>query len=154
MKSVSSKNILKKCLIYQQLPLAVFLLCYSIFLKVLLYNYAMLSIIYALVLALLIALFATQNTGPVMIKLLPLTFFSVPTYVLVIVSMIVGLLIGSIFHLTKSLGTFIALKRKDALINKSRNENIAKDEVIRNLEEENARLKSEEAISVKPRLSI
>ena len=89
----------------------------------------------------LVAYFATQNTGNVSINLLGYSLAGIPTYFLVLASVLLGLMLGSVINLVDALFNSLKLRDKNQTINEVSKKAITLEERIHELEVENARLK-------------
>lgn len=102
----------------------------------------MLTLLVTVVLAIVFAVFATQNTGSTTINLGSYSFQNIPTYLIVLLPLLIGLSFSFVIHLLKSLTNKLT-------INKSKNEiKTLKDELaevtkeVHKLELENTKLKA------------
>ncbi len=103
----------------------------------------------------LVAYFATQNTGDVSINLLGYSLVGIPIYFLVLGSVLLGLLMGSIINLIDSLFSSLKLRDKNHTINEVSKKALTLEERIHELEVENARLKGKgEPIIIEPRSEV
>ncbi len=114
----------------------------------------MLGLLLTVAFGLLFAFFATQNTAITVVKFLPITFFALPLYVVVIASMLIGLLIGSIIHMTQLFSSWSILRGKDSTIKKSKKIELEQQQKIRELELENTKLKTQTIVSPKPLIRV
>jgi uncharacterized integral membrane protein len=102
----------------------------------------MLSIFLSMIFGLAIGYFATQNTSPVTIQFGELVLESVPLYMIAVGSLILGLLIGLIFYLARSVST-LRFVGKDHETERARRTVIELEHKVHALEAENARLRNE-----------
>ena len=106
----------------------------------------MLSIIFAIVFGLAIGYFAIQNTLPVTIQFGAYVVENLPLYVVVIGSLILGLLIGWLFYAARTVSEW-TVRGETRGSRWSRRTVVERDERLRDLEAENARLRTELASS-------
>jgi len=102
----------------------------------------MLAIIFTIIFAIGVAFFATQNTASVMINI-PQRSLSVPLYIVVLVSILVGFVFAWLLHLMNAFASFFTLRDKDNTIKKGKKTNIELANKVRDLEIEKAKLETE-----------
>lgn len=102
----------------------------------------MLLIFLSMIFGLAIGYFATQNTWPVTIQFGELVLQNVPLYMIAVGSLILGLLIGVIFYLARSVST-LRFVGKDHETERARRTVIELEHKVHALEAENARLRNE-----------
>jgi lipopolysaccharide assembly protein A len=101
-----------------------------------------LLLILAVLLALGISLFAMQNPDTVRISIATLSWDNVPIFIVVLISLLLGLVVAWIFGLLSSISSSITLFGKDAKLKRT-NDTIDKmKEKINSLEQENNNLKT------------
>ncbi len=101
----------------------------------------MVLIILLLVFGILAALFAVQNTTHVDVTLLGYTLSQIPLYLIMLGSLLVGILVSSIFNLSNIISSSLQMHGKDAKIKKSNSTVTNLHSRIHQLELENAKLK-------------
>ncbi|MBP6913385.1 MAG: LapA family protein [Candidatus Levybacteria bacterium] len=99
------------------------------------------TLIATIFLGLIIAFFATQNTGSVTLNLLTYSL-SIPIYMVVIGALLVGLIFSWIVIMGKSIGTGFAMRGKEHKITDYKKENAELLRQIHQLEITNARLET------------
>lgn len=92
---------------------------------------------------LVIAYFATQNSGTISLNFLNYTIPGIPAYIVVVGALLVGLSLSWIISFINGIGTSFALWGKDNKIKDSNKENAEYLKKIHQLEIENTRLKAE-----------
>jgi uncharacterized integral membrane protein len=102
----------------------------------------MLSLLLSIIFGLAIGYFATQNTSPVTIQFGELVLENVPLYMIAVGSLILGLLIGLVFYLARSVSNLRFIGR-DHETERARRTVIELDHRVHTLEAENARLRDE-----------
>lgn len=95
-------------------------------------------LIVAIVFGLGLAFFATQNTNPVTITLANTPVHDTPLWIIVIVSLLTGLVMASVFNVFNIMTSMFKLHGKDSAIKGA-------DKKIVNLKNENENLKVENA---------
>lgn len=103
----------------------------------------MATLIVTVLVGLILAYFATQNTGNVTLNFLNYTLSSIPVYIVVSGALLVGLFLSWIISLVNSIGTGFAMRGKETKIKDYRKENAELIKRIHQLEIENTRLKTE-----------
>ena len=103
----------------------------------------MLSLIVVFIFGLAVAFFATQNTRGVNVTLANSELSGVPLYVVVLISILLGLLMGWIISLVSSISSFFRLRGKDAQIQQTQSSVQNLERKVHDLEIENARLQSD-----------
>ena len=98
------------------------------------------TLIITVLLGLVLAYFATQNTQSVSVNFAG-NILTVPLYILAIVSVLIGLLISGIISMIDSLSSSLALHSKDTKIRQKEQTLEQLSAKIHNLEVENARLR-------------
>lgn len=101
-------------------------------------------LILAVIFALGIAYFATQNTAGVTIRLAQTVFPGIPLYMVMIVSMLVGMLMAWVVSLIDNVGSLFVLRGKDARIRHAQNTVHQLETRLQDLEVENAKLRGEQ----------
>lgn len=103
-------------------------------------------IILLLILAVLLALgmtfFATQNPSQVNIVIASMSWESVPLYLVVLVSLLLGLMIAWIFGIISSISTSLTIFGKDIKLKKNKMTVDQLNSRIKSLETENSNLKA------------
>src|SRR5258708_4069408 len=103
----------------------------------------MTSLILLIIFGLGMAFFATQNTGLVHIVLANYLISSVPMYVVVIVSLLLGIVISWFISIVDMMSSTVTIYGKDHEIKKSQETIVELKERIHDLELENAQLDKE-----------
>jgi uncharacterized integral membrane protein len=103
----------------------------------------MVAIIITLIFAIGVAFFATQNTASVVIHISEYSR-SVPLYLIVLVSVLVGFVLAWILHLLDAFASLFALRGKDSTIKKEKKTNLELTKHIHQLELENTKLAAKE----------
>ncbi len=101
----------------------------------------MVLIILLLVFGILAALFAAQNTVNLDVTLLGYTLHQIPLYLIMLGSLLVGILVSSVFNLSNIISSSLKIHGKDVKLKKSKNTETDLNNRIHQLELENARLK-------------
>lgn len=102
----------------------------------------MATVIITLIFGLILTFFAVQNTGPVTLRFLNYTTSGIPTYLVVVGALLVGLLLSWIISLVKDIGTGMTMRGKENKIKDYKKENTQLLKENHQLELENARLKA------------
>jgi len=103
----------------------------------------MLSLIIIFIFGLTVAFFATQNTGNVDVVLANSPIPDVPLYLVVLISIILGLLMGWFISIVSSISSFFRLRGKDAKIQQTQSSVHNLEKKVHDLEIENERLRSD-----------
>lgn len=103
----------------------------------------MATLIVTVLFGLIIAYFATQNTGAISLNFLNYTMPGIPTYIVVIGALLVGLFLSWIISLINDIGTGFTIRGKESKIKDYRKENAELTKRIHQLELENTRLRTE-----------
>lgn len=101
----------------------------------------MFALLLTFIFGLAIAYFAAQNTHPITVTLANYPLTGVPTYFLVIASLLIGLLAGWIINVAQSISTGFAIRGKDQKLKSAETEIHKLQEKIHDLELDNTRLK-------------
>ena len=101
------------------------------------------TLIVAVLFGLIIAIFATQNTAGVTLHFFNYTVPNVPTYIVVIGALLVGLLIAWVISLINDISTGFRIRGKENRIKDYKKENVELVKKLHQLELENTRLKAE-----------
>jgi uncharacterized integral membrane protein len=99
----------------------------------------MLTLILGVLLTVFVGYFATQNTTSVPIHLTGYTQPSVPLYIVILGSLLLGLLIAGLLNLLSGIGAAFTLRGKDAKAHQLENQ-------IAKLEKENATLRERHSV--------
>ena len=100
----------------------------------------MLSLIVTILFGLGITFFAFQNSILVPVNPLGTQLFTVPLYLVVIISVLAGIVMAWIISLSNGLSHFIQIKGKENVIHQDKKEIKELQEQIHNLEKEQAKL--------------
>lgn len=103
----------------------------------------MLTLILTVIIGIAFAFIAIQNTNPVTVSLYNTQFSNIPLFVVMLGSLLVGLLVAGIMSALDSLGSYIALHRKDSKINEAHTTIGDMQKRVHDLELENAHLRGE-----------
>jgi len=101
----------------------------------------MIVIIFAILLSLEVAYFATQNVSVVSLRFGPYVLTGVPVYVALLCALLLGLIIAWIFHLIPSFSSHVALHGKERELKEADREIAQLTKTIHQLELDNARLR-------------
>lgn len=110
---------------------------------VLVYDEYMATLIVTVLLGLVIAYFATQNTGVISLSFLDYILPNIPIYVVVVGALLVGLFLSWIISLVHDITTSFALRGKESKIKDYKKENAELLRTIHQLELENTKLKAQ-----------
>ncbi len=102
----------------------------------------MIALILFVIFGVAFAYFATQNTTPIDIRLLGANYSGIPTYMAILASLTLGLIIGSLLYMVKAISTMFSLKGRDKGLKEAQKENVELTKRIHILELENTRLKT------------
>lgn len=103
----------------------------------------MATLIVTVLFGLIIAYFATQNTGVISITFLNYTLTGIPTYIVVAGSLLVGLFLSWIISLVNDIATGFTIRGKESKIKDYKKETAELLKINHQLELENTRLKAE-----------
>lgn len=103
----------------------------------------MATLIVTISFGLIIAYFATQNTGSLSLNFLNYTLPAVPVYMVVVGALLLGLLLSWIISLVNDVITGFTIRGKESTIKDYKKENEQLTKQIHQLELENTRLKAE-----------
>jgi len=103
----------------------------------------MVTLIITVVLGILFALFATQNTGPVSLNFGGYIFPNIPLYLAILIPLLIGLITAMLFHIFKDLSQSLTInEQKDE--NKALKKELAETtKSLHKFEVENAKIKNE-----------
>jgi lipopolysaccharide assembly protein A len=102
----------------------------------------MLTLISVVLFGILSAFFATQNASHITISLASYTFRNVPLYLVVLISLLVGLLLSSLISVVNTLSASLTIHGKDVKIKETKQSLTDLTKRIHQLELENERLKT------------
>jgi len=100
----------------------------------------MATLIITVLLGLVMAFFATQNTGVITLHFFSYTFEKIPTYVVVIGALLIGLVLSWIISLINDITTGMTIRGKESKIKDYKKENAELVKKNHQLELENTRL--------------
>lgn len=104
---------------------------------------SMFSLVIAVILGLIFAFFAGQNTGGVSLNLFSYQFLNVPLYLVVLGSLLLGVVISYLINLVEGVGSAMTLRGKDHTIHQTQAAVTKLQERIKELELDNARLRGD-----------
>ncbi len=110
----------------------------------------MLTLFFTLIVGLALAFFATQNAHGVSIRFIDYEFFSVPLYIVVLSSMLLGIFVSWLISLIGSISSSLTIHNKNTVIDSARKSISDLEQKIHDLELENARLKGERHEEIAP----
>ncbi|HTM10614.1 MAG TPA: lipopolysaccharide assembly protein LapA domain-containing protein [Verrucomicrobiae bacterium] len=102
----------------------------------------MLALLIAVIFGAAVGYFATQNTMPVTLQFADYAIEEVPIYLVVIGSLVIGIFIAWIIHLTRSVSSTITIRGKNNEVRRARQDAAELEQRVRDLEVENARLRA------------
>jgi len=105
------------------------------------------TLILTILFGLIIAYFATQNTGTLSLNFLNYTVPGIPTYIAIVGALLIGLFISWLISTVNDIGTGFTLRGKESKIKDYKKENAELIKRIHQLELENARVKGEKNAS-------
>ncbi len=103
----------------------------------------MATLIVTVLFGLVIAYFATQNSGPITLNFLNYTVPNLPAYIVVIGALLLGLFLSWIISVVNDIGTGFTMMGKDSKIKDYSKENAELTRRIHELELENTKLAAE-----------
>ncbi len=103
----------------------------------------MVTLLSAVTLGILFAIFATQNTGPVSLNFGNFVISSVPVYLIILVPLLIGLLLALFFHLAKDLSQSLTINEQKDEIKKDKQDLAEITKSSHKFEVENAKIKTE-----------
>jgi uncharacterized integral membrane protein len=102
----------------------------------------MITLVVTALLALAFALFATQNTELISLKMGPYLLPNIPVYIVVLLPLLLGLFLSLIIHVIKDLSTSLTESEQKDEIKRLTNENAELTKEVHKLELENTKLKA------------
>ena len=72
----------------------------------------MVTLLLAIALSVLIAVFSTQNTGPISLNFGTHTLENIPTYLAILIPLLIGLVIAFVLHLARDLSQNLTLNEQ------------------------------------------
>jgi len=102
----------------------------------------MLVLLVTVISGIAIAYFGMQNISPVTIRLNEYVWNDVPLYLVIVGSLLVGLFMAGIFYFARSVSSTLTIYGKDRAIKKTKHTVAELEQRVRELEAEEARLKS------------
>lgn len=103
----------------------------------------MFALIILFIFGLGVAFFATQNTQPISITLANYSLTSIPTYVIVLVSLLLGFVVSWLISLVDVISTAFKIRGKESTIKNANKQVSELTKRVHQLELENERLKGE-----------
>lgn len=103
----------------------------------------MLTLVALILIGVYMAVFATQNFTPVSVTIANVTFNSLPLYLVVFASLLLGVLLSALISFIDAVSSVFVLHGKDSAINEAKNTIVELKKEKRELELENAHLKGE-----------
>ena len=104
----------------------------------------MLAIIFAVLFSLVVAVFATQNTGNIALHFFSYTFTNVPIYLVVLVALLIGLFLAWILHLLTAVSASMKIKKKNEALKEAEQNNLELTKKVHKMELENTKLTASE----------
>ncbi len=108
----------------------------------------MLSLILLIVFGLGMAVFATQNTHTASIVLANYRFDQIPTYLVVVLSMLFGIFVSWLLSLVSTVSSSLTIHGKDGQIKDAKRKIADLQKQVHTMEVENARLAGENTVPV------
>lgn len=108
-----------------------------------LYDRYIATLIITVLFGLLIAFFATQNTGSITLHFLNYTTPRIPIYIVVVGALLIGLFLSWIMSIVTEITTGFTLRGKESKIKDSKKENVELIKRNHQLELENTKIKAE-----------
>jgi len=102
----------------------------------------MLTLLLTVILAIVFAVFATQNTGTSTINFAGYSLQNVPLYLIVLIPLLMGLSFSFVIHLLKSLSSKLTINKGKSEIKTLKNEIAEVTKEAHKLELENTKLKA------------
>lgn len=103
----------------------------------------MVTLFSAVALSILFSIFATQNTGPVNLNFGSYTIPNVPTYLVILAPLLIGLILAIFFHLTKNLSQSLTISEQKDELKRLKKDLAEITKSAHKLEVENAKIKAE-----------
>lgn len=103
----------------------------------------MATLILAIFLAIGILYFSIQNTYPITVTLANYPLTDIPLYLIVIISVGIGLFVGFIINIFQSLSTFFSIHGKDAAVRNANNTIASLKEKLKDAQIENKQLRED-----------
>lgn len=107
----------------------------------------MATLIVTVLFGLVIAFFAIQNTTTISLKFLHYTIPSIPSYIVIVGALLVGLFFSLIISFVNDIATGFTIRGKDSKIKDYKKENTEYLKQIHQLEIENTKLKANTNVS-------
>lgn len=104
----------------------------------------MFALIFTVLFSVVVAYFATQNTGLLTIHFASYTWSGIPIYLVMLGSLLVGLLFAWIFHILTAISASLTIKGKNKAIKDVKNENLELTKKVHQLELKNTKLTANE----------
>ena len=104
----------------------------------------MLALIFAVLVSVVVAYFATQNTTPITLHFLSSTWTGIPLYLVILGSLLIGLLFAWIFHLLNAISSSWAMKGKEQALKEQKKANLELTKRMHQLELANTKLTAKE----------
>jgi uncharacterized integral membrane protein len=102
----------------------------------------MLVLFVAVISGIAIAYFGMQNISPVTIRLNEFVWNDVPLYLVIVGSLLAGLFMAGILYFARSVSSKLTIYRKDRAIKQTQHTVVKREQRVRELEADEARLKS------------
>ena len=103
----------------------------------------MFTLLTAVILGVLFAVFATQNTGTISLNFAGHILSNIPLYLAILVPLLIGLLLAMLFHLTKDLSQSLTINEQKDEVKKLKNDLAETTKSSHKFEIENAKIKTE-----------
>jgi uncharacterized integral membrane protein len=108
----------------------------------------MLALIFTVIFSIFIGYFATQNTSALTIHFWSYSWSGIPMYLIVLISLLVGLLFAWMFNLLTVISSSLTIKGKDQALLKAKNDNLELIKKVHQLELENTKLAAKEGVDL------
>jgi len=105
----------------------------------------MLALIFAVLVSVVVAYFATQNTASITLHFLSYNWTGIPIYLVVLGSLLVGLLFAWIFHLLNAISSSLNLRGKEHALKEEKKTNLELTKRMHQLELANTKLTAKDA---------
>lgn len=104
----------------------------------------------SVVLSIIFAFFATQNTGLISLNFLSYTIPNVPIYLAIIVPILISLILAYFIHVARDLSQNLTLNEQKDEIKNLKNELAEVTKIAHKMQVENSKLKKEKGLPMDP----